>query len=279
MNLSISAAVSLKNNFGFFDYFEGSTDVLINEIFFKVDFRDFENLGCVNKRLNILTQRDDVLKSMIYRFKTFNQEDWQEHFDLEFSKHQAFKALPDDIGKLFNGPCPLFKGERLRDTHVIIWIPSALSLNNCKILLEKIFVANEHKFIIHKDIVTTYGDLFTGDPKWIIMPKQLLPESNHNSFFKQLQMVNDLATFNSKSYNIPTLFEATVCVSLSSLKWNIHMLEDCYTRCQENINEFQILVGRLKTLDMSLSYDRINYNGDPWVNIGIAPVLELKNLT
>lgn|GEM_PF-2170659 len=277
MNLTISAAVSTENNYSFFDHFEGSTDVLINEIFSRIDFRNFENLGCVNKWLNELTHRTDILKSMIYRFKTFNQEDWQEHLGLEFPKNQAFKALPDNIGKLFNGPCPLFKDERLRDTHVIIWIPSALSLNKCKILLEKIFAANEQKFIIHKDILATYGDLITADPKWIIMPKKLLAKSNHTNFFKQLQMVNDLALFNYKNYNIPTLFESTVCISLSSLKWNIDMLEDCYTRCQEDINEHQILVGRLKTLDMSLSYDRINYNGDPWVNIGIAPVLELKD--
>ncbi len=279
MNLTISAAVSTENNFSFFEHFEGSTDVLINEIFSRIDFRTFENLGCVNKQLNRLTHRSDVLKSMIYKFKTFNQEDWLENFDLEFPKNQAFKALPDNIGKLFNGPCPLFKDKRLRDTHVIIWIPTALSLNKCKLLLEKIIAANGHRFIIHKDILATYGDLLTDDSKWIIMPKNLLPESNHNNFLKQLKMVDSLALYNSKKYYIPTFFEATVCISMSSLKWNMNILEDCYTRCQEDINEFQILVGRLKTLDLSLSYDRINYNGDPWVNIGIAPILELKDLT
>lgn len=283
MNLSLSTGITnpihQEKSFGLFEHFEGSTDVLINEIFFRISFRDFESVGCLNKRLNILTQDNDVLKSMIYRHKTFNQDDWQEHFNLEFPENLAFKMLPHDIGKLFNGPCPLFKGEKLRNTHVFIWMPSGLNLVNCRIFLEKILAGYKDKLLIQQKIIDIFGEQLTGNSKWIIMSKKLLAESNHKAFFIQTKMVNDLDLFENKKYTIPTLFEATICTSVSNLKGDSETLQECYTRCQEAIEEFQILVGRLKNFDVSLSYDRINYNGDPWVNIGIAPVLELKDST
>ncbi len=151
-------------------------DVFIYGIFSRLIFEEWLILSQVNKRMNNLLSDPVLLKEKIYCEKTFNPEDWGSYFGnfcLGASDGNiAYQSLPDGIGKLFKGPSPVSKRKKLGQTHVIVWIPSGISIDKYKDILTCNFPLNNMKpGSIGRSVVNQYRGITTKKAEWVVMPR------------------------------------------------------------------------------------------------------------
>lgn len=192
---------------------------LIINIFSRLHFKSLLILAEVNKRFSALTDDPILLKVAIYRDMTFNPLNWKSRFGKEsqgaLDHELAFKLFPDYIGAVFKGACPLNPQKKLGETHVIVWKPAILSLNNyVKLVKEKT------KFSIE---ITAPNDEFgklTEKGEWVVMSRKSYRSDSEGLNFKDLLL--------------PTALEATLCSSAIYMKFKNRIFGELEaTKCQE----------------------------------------------
>ncbi len=198
-------------------------EVFVYGIFTQLIFEEWLILSQVNKRMNNLLSDPVLLKEKIYREKTFNPDDWGTYFGnlcLGASDgYPAFKSLPDHIGKLFTGPSPVSKRKKLGQTHVIVWIPSGLCLND---YMELLGGCKDARLLnVQNIILDWHGNELTGSSEWVVMPRNRKKRSSHS-----------YKIINFKNYAFPKVLEAVICITTIFLKSGLRF--DPLT-CEERI--------------------------------------------
>jgi len=215
---------------------------LILEIFSHVSFTDLKScLSLVNKKTKEYATDLFVLKRIIYREKAFNAEDWINFFKvevLESELKQAFESFPAVIGNIFNSPCPIFPNKTFGQTHLIVWIPASISINNYGMLLkEKFPLSREGYEYIWNEVVRDFGKLQSNASRWLVMTRKAIPLSGDKTYFEQQAMVNEL-----KNYSVVSLLEAIICISTTIFKHEVVLLDQWYLRCNEEILGHQVAI-------------------------------------
>lgn len=215
---------------------------LLLEIFSHLNFNEIEMFGQINKAANALANSPAVLKNRIYHEQAFTPEDWGFYFGKSLKVNEAkvaFQSLPSNIGQIFKSPCPVFPKKLWWETHVIVWIPEGLTLNNFGELLKQKFPRNAKGYYrIFDEIVSRYGDMPVEKSGWITMTKFGVPGSLGKSFDHQKLLVKKLKSRDLESYEVPKTLEVIACFSAQFFKFKKNVIFDgFYARCKESIDD------------------------------------------
>ena len=161
-------------------------------------------------------------------------------------------SLPLDIVQQLAMPCPIWPDKTVGETHVLMLIPSRL--NGKKLTLERLgeVVTAPRLADAPKSKYSDWSPY--GNEKacadrnyWVLMSKDVLPESRKKPYTDQLKLVEEAAQKSGCGYRIPKLIEAAVCIFMHHVRSGDVLYPDnprTYTRCVEKSKyDWQMAVG------------------------------------
>lgn len=155
--------------------------------------------------------------------------------------------LPADFSRIWNGPCPIWPDKKVKDTHMLVYIPARLTLKSLEEIAKLYFPDNSPGFrLIWDGCKKELRDRPIDKACWVLMTMDVLPNSRDKTYTAQAAMVSALAAKALASYEVPQTLEASVCI-LTHYCCSQKPIFSCsritYTLCQENIRGEQIVVG------------------------------------
>lgn len=182
--------------------------------------------------------------------------------------------FPDGILEIAGGPCPITPGKKVWETHLLVLIPSVVNGIPLTINTLGSFIKSKGHFLdsesgycsINQAIIKEYGDKPTGSSRFVLMTKDVLPESRNKSYVEQSDMVSSLVEIAGCSYEIPCVLVAAVGIYMNYLVSGMRLYGDSpltYMRCKEEVLGYHAVVGgfALAGLDINhYAYD-FGYSG------------------
>lgn len=185
-------------------------------------------------------------------------------------------SLPSGFSALWNGPCPIHSGKKVRDTHMLVYIPARvndlpLTLNNLGAIAKPYFPESHQGYDnVGDSFFEKFGDRPIGKTGWVLMTQDVLPNSKNKHYIVQKEMVSSLAKKALAPYEVPQTLEAAVCILTYYFRSGTRLFgfdPRTYIRCQENMSKgFQIIVGGFSSAGLNI-HPRGNDDKD---HIGIA---------
>lgn len=199
-------------------------------------------------------------RSAIYREIAFSSKNWAQ-WDVELVKDvnmsQEMLSLPKNIAEELRRSA--FPGKNIRETHVLVRIPKGLTIKKLGELAKKYFPSNTDSYrYIWSAIVDKLGDKPADKSVWLLMTKDVLPGSRSKSYSQQKNIVAELAETTGVPYEIPTTLEAATCILAEYSRSKNRLFSDrpwTYTRCQENVQVYQTVVGGFAPGGLSVCYN------------------------
>jgi hypothetical protein len=193
--------------------------------------------------------------------KPFDANQWKKFMGADIGIEPP---LPANIGDILSEACPFSTdGKTVAETHLLMLIPETINGKPLNInTLEKLFKKNfptvgdddtGYKFIwyeIQADAVDH------GKSSWVLMTRDVIEGSRGKTFAEQQAL---LAEKGHNLYEVPPILDATACILLEYARslGQTRLYGDrplTFTRCQENIYDFQLVVGNFVPDGLSLSF-------------------------
>ncbi len=251
-----------------------------SEVFSHLEPLELQILSRLNNQYRIIAY--ELLKVNLYENEFFTPHDWKKYYptyNLPISEYElAWKTLPLNI---YN----IFKGEKLCDTHVIVWIPKGLNvIKFMELFDDHAFIERKHSYIVSKNkyklevwknALKLGGTVETRKSQWLILSRTIMAESGFKAFKVQKKMMNQ-KTNDLMNYRVPTILEVIVTAACMFFKSRIYLPYNTITRCCSN-KTTQMLVGYY-TYSVHLPYEdctHLTVLNAPHYNfqrIGLCPV-------
>jgi hypothetical protein len=162
--------------------------------------------------------------------------------------------LPAGMLDILNQPCPITPGKKVGETHTLVLIPSTvngqpLTENRLGTLVKAKghFPDTEAGYrYMDSAVAAQQGNSPAGQSHWVLMTKDVLPGSRNKRYAEQQAMITTLARTTGSSYEVPSLLDATTCIFMNYLTSRIRLFNNSpltYTRCQEQVRGYQVIVG------------------------------------
>ena len=159
-------------------------------------------------------------------------------------------SLPSGIDQILDSPCPFWEGKQVRDTHLLVLIPKRVSGQ----ALTLDYLGELIKSPQGEGHATKYREYYAGDigsqspgrSYWVLMTKDVLPESRNKGYEDQRKLVADHAKHTGLGYKMPGVLEAAVVMLLHHVRSGERLYGDnswAYTRCREKVYDFHRVVG------------------------------------
>ena len=178
-------------------------------------------------------------------------------------------SLPLGIDQVMDSPCPFWRGKQVRDTHLLVLIPShvggkALTLDYLGELIQspkggghgtkyEYYWDEAHAAIGNQSPVSSY---------WVLMTRDVLEGSRNKSYQNQCAFVENHANRTGLAYAVPGALEAAVVMLLHHVRSGERLYSSnpfTYTRCQEKVQNFQLAVGGFSSGGLFVNYDFYEY--------------------
>ena len=197
----------------------------------------------------------------------FGKADWEKYF----GPIDAEPPLPPDIDKILQGPCPIWEGKRVQDTHLLTLIPTTvngrpLTLDSLSELIERPQGGGHAtKYGYYSDYVKKeLGSQSPSKASWALMTKDVIPNSRNKGYKDQKKLVRSLSSRIGLPYELPKAFEAAVSILMHHVKRGERLYTDSpltWTRCQESVNErrWSVAIGGFAAGGLNVSYGVIGY--------------------
>ncbi len=182
----------------------------------------------------------------------FGQEQWETHF----GPIGEAPPLPVNIVEILNSPCPFNPGKMVKDTHMLVLIPKTVSGNPLNMIHLKKLVENPkggHKTTyesVYQPILTEHGTKPAEGSYWVLMTKDVIPESRAKSYAQQQALVGA-----KPGYEVPDLLSAIVGMLTHYVHTGTCLFSRepwTYTRCKEQVGGLQTVVGGLSPGGLSI---------------------------
>ena len=242
-------------------------DDMIKLVLSKLDLHSLARSSGVCRQWRTLAHTPELMEDILRRtpqISIFGEEEWRRHFD-----------LPDGISF---GDAPSFNAEVLHrlarhaalpiedDAGItLLTLPEGLTFNKLVELAGAPRQGEAAKFqYIWDDFQTAYGDEVVTKTYRIAITNNVLEESRRKSVAEQKALVGRFVTRMPK-----TLEAATLCIVTFISAYPKQPFGDepwTYTRCEENINGYQMLVGGFSPA--GLRVDCITYFGNARNGVG-----------
>ena len=174
--------------------------------------------------------------------------------------------LPPNIHQILQSPCPFWSGKKVEETHLLVLIPQTvngkvLTLDYLEQLIQKpLGGGNATKYGGYWDVLKKeHGGKPAGLSHWVLMTKDVIPNSRNKSYAQQQKLVGHHA-----DYRVPQTLEAATCILMEYAKGGKCLYTGdpwTYTRCQEQTAGYQNVVGGFgpSGLHVNRDYDRDLY--------------------
>ena len=175
-----------------------------------------------------------------------------EHYFGSVGEEPAFPA-DIDIEAILHSPCPFWEGLQVRDTHLLALIPShvggkPLTLDYLGELIkspQRGGYGTKYRDYWEK-ARKAIGDQSPSSSYWVLMTRDVLPESRTKSYEDQCSLVADYAKRMGISYEVPGALEAAVVMLLHHVRSGERLYSyepNTYTCCREEVQDRQLAVG------------------------------------
>jgi hypothetical protein len=196
--------------------------------------------------------------------KTLGEAEWKHYF----GEVEPAPDLPSDMGAILDSACPFWPGKKVRDTHLLVLVPAKIngqpfSLN---LLRKLIRYPNNggHKTqyrYYNSDVRQQIGTSSPAASYWLLMTRDVLPESLGKTYVNQKKLVTDHARRTSLPYELPKALEAVTAILTHHVRDGERLYSDSprvYTRCQERIlyesDEYPAVVGGFESSGLGVSH-------------------------
>ncbi len=198
---------------------------------------------------------DEALALILVKLKAYSESTpQQKHDELVFGK-QAWEyyfdeiglepALPLNINTILDASCPFWHGKKIRDTHLLILIPAkvngkSFSLNLLGMLIQHPQNNGYRTQYRHYDrhIQQKIGGYAPRQSYWLLMTRDILPDSSDKCYREQQKLVNNHANSTSLPYRLPNALEAATTILMHHVRKGEYLFSNAprtYTRCKERI--------------------------------------------
>jgi hypothetical protein len=156
---------------------------------------------------------------------------------------------------------------------MLVWIPETingkpLTINSFRELLKlKPEFSNDGYGYIWDEITKQEGGKSI-ESGWVLMATDVLPESRNKTYSDQKIMIERLNENDQTGWDVPMLGQAIVCIATEYLKSGKRLFGNdplTYTRCQEKIGRFQLVVGGFAPSGLG-----VNFRNYGHVTVGVA---------
>lgn len=154
--------------------------------------------------------------------------------------------LPANIAKILNDPCPFWSGRRVRDTHLLVLIPSTVDDRRFNLNLLGELIQNPKgdgratKFRSYEgDVREILGAQSPVKPYWVLMTRDILEGSRSKKYAFQKALVASRARDTGLPYALPGVLEAATVILSHYVRSGERLYADApwtYTRCREVID-------------------------------------------
>ena len=198
----------------------------------------------------------------------------QSYWERYYGAVDTDPCLPADIEEVMDSPCPFWEGKRVKETHMLVLIPShvggkPLTLDYLRELIARPQEGYVTKYRFYSNHAhQAIGSQSPGSSYWVLMTKDVLPGSRWKSYADQCALVSDHANRTGLPYEVPGALEAAVVTLLHHVRSGKRLYRDnpwTYTRCQESVRNRQLIVGGFSSGGLSISSSSY---GDR--NVGVA---------
>jgi hypothetical protein len=218
------------------------------------------------------TQREEEetspSRAMTLPQEVFGAKEWSRYFG-EVGEEPF---LPSDIDEILNGPCPFWEGKVVKDTHLLVLIPSTVSGKPFTLDLFGELVkrpkgggrSTKYRFY-DSDIQAVLGTRSPGGSYWILMTRDVIEGSRSKRYAIQKALIAAHARETGLPYVLPSALEAATAILSHYVRSGERLYTDApwtYTRCQELINnEYPVIVGGFSLGGLAINYFYYCYDG------------------
>jgi hypothetical protein len=188
----------------------------------------------------------------------FGKAKWATHFgDIGVEP-----PLPSNINQILQGPCPIWPGKIVQETHILVLIPATVNgqpftLKSLRELIQHPLTGpvGEYSYLD----LGEYQDAAVGQSYWVLMSRDVLEGSRNQGFQTQFAQVKALAESSSMAYDAPKVLEAATCILMHHVSTGQKLFADrpyTYTRCQEFYKDgWKLIVGGFTHVGLFISID------------------------
>lgn len=177
--------------------------------------------------------------------------------------------LPNNISKILNSSCPFWPGQQVKDTHLLVLIPSTINGRPFTLNLLNELIQNPRsgacstKFDYYDgEIARVFGDQPSGSSHWVLMTRDVLPGSKTGAYTFQQALIAEYAYSNGVPYEMPHALEAATSILMHFACTGDRLYTDdpwTYTRCQERLDvddeKCSLFVGGFASGGLDLDYE------------------------
>jgi tetratricopeptide (TPR) repeat protein len=199
----------------------------------------------------------------------FGKAKWATHFgDIGVEP-----PLPSNINQILQGPCLIWPGKIVRDTHVLVLIPATVNgqpftLKSLGELIKNPKTGPATQYRNFK--LGEYQDAPVSQSYWTLMTRDVLEGSRSQNYATQQSQVTTLAQKTGISYVVPKLLETTTAILMHHVTTGQKIYSDSpytWTRCQEKWNkDWQVVVGGFSSAGLDVGY----YSDNGYVGVGCS---------
>ena len=182
---------------------------------------------------------------------------------------------PSGIDQILNSPCPFWRGKQVKETHLLALIPShvggkPLTLDYLGELIQSPKGGGHKTQYRHywAAVREAIGNQSPDSSYWVLMTKDVLPESLSKSYKDQCVLVADHANRTGLSYEVPGALESAVVMLLHHVRSGERLYRDgilawTYTRCREKVQGYPVVVGGFSSGGLSVDtfYGLYSFDG------------------
>ncbi len=224
-------------------------------------YLDLHNLGVserVSKKWNTVARTPILRQKAIYREIAFNSKHWAQWDDeivrdVDFT--QEHLSLPENIEEELRRSYKAFPGKRIVETHVLVRIPQGLTIKKLEACARKYLAMNDGG---RREAWPTIGlDEPTDEPAWLLITAAEINGTKGESYAKQKDIIAALARKAQVPYEVPTTLEAIAAILATYLRSKKRLFADdpwSYTRCQESIQGYQVIVGGFSPVGFRVNF-------------------------
>jgi hypothetical protein len=200
----------------------------------------------------------------------FGAKEWKHYF----GEVEPAPDLPRNMVTILDSTCPFWPGRKVRDTHLLVLIPAKVNgqLFSLNLLRELIQRPKNGGYrtqyrCYDGDVQAQLGATSPTVSYWLLMTRDVLPESCDKTYAGQEKLIADHARRTSLSYELPKVLEAATAILIHHVRDGERLYGDnpwTWTCCQEWVflpsksNEYPAVVGGFESSGLAVyndSYD------------------------
>lgn len=211
-------------------------DEYLDELELDTLFQDLQTLIDATGKVNRAAAKALMAAKSSVPDLAFGALKWQQYFGVQVTE----PLLPADIETILAGPCPLFLGKKVAETHFLTLIPEGMTLERLEALTLNPRQGNKIRFR-DKDnkwvnmTLEQHGKTSFGRAHWALIANDVILGSRSKSWKDQQALA---ATFKGQGYELLSGVEIATCLLVEYVQTGRRFYTNdpwTYTRCVEEV--------------------------------------------